>query len=160
MRAAASPTIDNLWATALRISSDCWKAGRSNPSTNCSTKSLRYSSSRRIEAARLADHGVPNEGFEPVLGHQVNSAAEQCRQIQHQSGMIQKSRLCIRQKIDEQVNVAFRPHRVMSGRTEYGEFAHYILPANTSKLSFIHLNGSESHTCLNTIIPSPGGGLA
>src|SRR5205823_3294228 len=101
--------------------------------------SLRYGSSHRIDELGVGEHVRPDARFQAVLRYEVNFPPKKLLQVQHQPGMLHQAHFRIRQKLDQEVDIAVRPHFATGGRSKKGEFPNLVSPAEVSQFGLLNL---------------------
>src|SRR5271165_4644290 len=102
--------------------------------------SLRYRSSRRIDEPCVRKHRRSYAGFESVLGYEVAFPTQKLRKVQPQSGVLHQAHVRLRQKLDQQIDIAIRPHLAPRGRSKQREFPNLVSPAEVGQLGLVNLD--------------------
>src|ERR1035438_4164867 len=105
------------------------------------TMSSRRSASRLIKQPRLRNDFSPERLSQSAFRNQIHLAAQKLAQLALRCEMAQQADIRSRQKLDQEVDVAVRPHLPTRRRSEKRQFLYLITAAQFRDLGLVQANG-------------------
>src|ERR1039458_5259040 len=109
--------------------------------SGAATMSSRRSASRLIKQPRLRNDFSPKRLSQSAFRNQIHLAAQKLTQLVPCSDMSHQADIRSRQKLDQKVDVAIRPHLPSRRRSEKRQFLYSITAAQFRDLGFVQANG-------------------
>src|ERR1022692_4313608 len=105
------------------------------------TMSSRRSASRLIKQPAFGTVSSPERLSQSAFRNQIHLAAQKLAQLALCCEMAQQADIRSRQKLDQKVDVAIRPHLPSRRRSEKRQFLYSITAAQFRDLGFVQANG-------------------